>query len=302
VYGADINKHAALIYKENFGDDILRDVSTVDIADIPEFDMLTGGFPCQPFSAAGKGLGFSDTRGTLFFDICRIVDARKPEVVFLENVKNLRTHDEGNTFKVIQGALENLGYSVAHKLFNAVDFGVPQSRERIVIVATRSQHPVNLDKVELLPRTTLEDFILPPTAEGLEWIDPAEYVLLDESLVKTSPRTGLKFSGYIKANMRVNGVRENTAHLSRAHKQSKRIYDVSGTHPTISSQEKSGRYYISTLNPEGVKSVRKVTLDECFKLFGFPDTYKRVGAIGEQYARIGNSICVPMVSAVAKLV
>ena len=298
VYGSDFNRNAAAVYEENFGEDIYSDITQLSVAEVPDFDVLCGGFPCQPFSSAGKRQGFNDTRGTVFFDVCRIINAKQPRVVFLENVKNLTSHDKGQTFTVIRESLEKMGYSVSHRVVNAVDFGVPQSRERILIVAVRNGPLFDFDKVRMVPRTPLKDFLDKESPDDSVWLSEDEYVLLDESQIKTQPKSGLRFVGYRKGNMRTNGVKDNTTHLSRSHKQMNRIYSAEGSHPTLSSTESSGRYFILTYKPDGSQGVRKLSMDECYRIFGYPETYKRVGSITDQYNRIGNSICVPMVQAV----
>ncbi|MEM5480806.1 DNA (cytosine-5-)-methyltransferase [Pseudoalteromonas fuliginea] len=133
VFSSEIDKNAAASYELNFEENPLSDITTIDT--IPEFDFLLAGFPCQAFSYAGKQKGFEDeTRGTLFFDILRILKKNKPKYLFLENVRGLTTHDKGNTFRVIQEALTSLGYSIDFTLLNSSEFGVPQNRVRIYIV------------------------------------------------------------------------------------------------------------------------------------------------------------------------
>ena len=138
VFSCDINEDCRKTYNENYGEMPLGDICKIsEKTDIPEHDILCAGFPCQPFSISGKQKGFQDTRGTLFFEICRIIKEKRPKVVFLENVKHLVHHDSGNTLKVILKKLEELGYDVEWKVLNASNFGVPQNRERIIIVASR---------------------------------------------------------------------------------------------------------------------------------------------------------------------
>lgn len=123
-------------YKANFNDsiDVVGDITKVDEKDIPNHDILLAGFPCQAFSLAGHKRGFEDVRGTLFFDVARIIKEYKPKIVFCENVKNLVNHDRGSTFQVIRNILEELGYVVFYQVLNSKDFGVPQNRERIYIL------------------------------------------------------------------------------------------------------------------------------------------------------------------------
>lgn len=134
VYSNEWNKFAQEVYYENFGDIPEGDITQVDATTIPDHDILCAGFPCQPFSQAGKQRGFEDSRGTLFFDVARIVKEKKPKIVFMENVKNFETHDNGNTLAVVKKTMEDLGYTFYHQALNAADYGVPQSRERIYMV------------------------------------------------------------------------------------------------------------------------------------------------------------------------
>ena len=139
VFVSEWDDKAVETYKANFGNDIdvVGDITKVSEDDIPEHDILLAGFPCQAFSLAGHKRGFEDARGTLFFDVARIVERHKPKVVFCENVKNLVNHDRGRTFKVIRSILEELGYEVYFQVLNSKNFGVPQNRERIYVVAFR---------------------------------------------------------------------------------------------------------------------------------------------------------------------
>jgi DNA (cytosine-5)-methyltransferase 1 len=134
VFSSEWDKDAQKMYEANFGEKPHGDINLITPDDIPDHDILLAGFPCQPFSIAGKGLGFADTRGTLFFNIEAILKAKRPAAFLLENVRRLTTHDQGRTFRVILATLQALGYTVYHKIINALDFGVPQKRERIYIV------------------------------------------------------------------------------------------------------------------------------------------------------------------------
>lgn len=132
---SEIDRHASSVYQRNFpGHNALGDITKIDAATLPEFDLLVGGFPCQAFSVAGKRLGFDDTRGTLFFEIARILAVKKPRNFVLENVRGLLSHDAGRTFRTILGTLNDLGYGVEWQVLNSKDFGVPQNRERVYIV------------------------------------------------------------------------------------------------------------------------------------------------------------------------
>ena len=137
VFSSEIDKEARKTYCANFQEYPYGDVREIS-EDVPDFDILCAGFPCQPFSLSGKLKGFEDTRGTLFFEICRIAAIKKPKVLFLENVKNLLYHDSGRTFSTIVDSLEILGYHTSFSLCDASSFGIPQHRERVIIVGVRA--------------------------------------------------------------------------------------------------------------------------------------------------------------------
>lgn len=143
VLSSEIDKYAQKTYQSYFNDKPKGDICKIELSDIPNFDLLVGGFPCQPFSLAGHKKGFDDTRGTLFFEIERILISKKPKAFLLENVKGLRGHDKGNTFQVIMKSLKSLGYCVNEKVLAARDFGLPQNRERVYIIGFLSQEHSN---------------------------------------------------------------------------------------------------------------------------------------------------------------
>lgn len=294
VMSCDIDENARLTYCANHKMMPLGDITKIDMDDIPEHDVLTAGFPCQPFSISGKKQGFSDTRGTMFFYICNIIKDKKPRVVFLENVKFLLHHDGGRTLEVIISSLEDLGYNVSYSLQNSLNFGVPQNRERIIIIATRGKKFDFKALKRQKDYPILKDF-LEEECEKMDYLSEDEYSLID-SPVKQE-KSGLKFIGYRNKNIRKKGVRENTMHLSRVHKQPNRIYCIYGTHPTLSSQEVSGRFFI--YNPH-IEKVRKLTLRECYNIMGFPKDFIIHSSRSEAYKQIGNSVCVPMIIKIAE--
>lgn len=293
VFSSEINKHCQEVYFNNYNELPYGDITKINPKDIPDFDILTGGFPCQPFSICGRRKGFEDTRGTLFFNICNIIKEKQPKVVVLENVKHLVHHDKGNTFKVIIESLEDLGYWVTYKVLNAKDFGVPQNRERIIIVASKySKFDFNKLHYNLTPPKVKD--ILDDKIENVQYLSKDEYTLLDEVRQQDS---GLLFVGYRNKGIWKKGIRPNTEHLSRVHRQPNRIYSVEGIHPTIPSQETSGRFFIYL--PE-IDKVRKLTINECYKLMGFPEDFKKSNIIGEAYKQIGNSVCVSLIQEIAR--
>ncbi|MEW8994435.1 DNA cytosine methyltransferase [Clostridium sp.] len=291
VFSAELDSHACEVYKENFGDDPKCDITQLDPSQIPDFDILCAGFPCQAFSISGKQKGFyDDTRGTLFFDIIRVLKEKQPTAFVLENVQNLETHDNGNTLRVMLDSLHQLGYTVNFQVLNAKDFNVPQNRERIILVGNQKGFYFDFSLIQKTPAKPIKYYL---DAEGdFEYLNPDEYTILTE--YKQQPKSGLIFIGYRNKKIRTVGVRPGTEHLSRVHKQPNRIYSSEGMHPTIASQETGGRYWIYH---EG--RVRKLTINECFKFMGFPCKFKKIGLKSKLYERIGNSVCVNMVEAIA---
>ena len=292
VYSCEIDSTCQEVYKSNFGEIPFTDITTIDVESIPDFEVLTAGFPCQPFSICGKRKGFEDTRGTLFFHICRIIAAKQPPIAVLENVKYLIYHDGGKTLKVILESLEELGYYVSYALLNSKDFGVPQHRERLVIIASKKRvfNFKNLSIIRPIPK--LKDFLC--TNNQFEYLSTNEYTLIDNPKHQQS---GLIFVGY-RTNKSIwkKGVRPNTEHLSRVHHQPNRIYSVAGIHPTIPSQETSGRFFIYLPSEN---RVRKLTINECYRIMGFPNDFKSCDVLGSSYKQIGNSVCVPMIYQIA---
>jgi DNA (cytosine-5)-methyltransferase 1 len=289
VFSSEINNDCKQVYELNYGIQPFGDITQIDPNLVPDHDILCAGFPCQPFSISGKQKGFEDTRGTLFFNIMKIVEIKKPSIIFLENVKQLRYHDRGNTLKVILEAIKNQGYLVEWRVLNSKDFGTPQNRERIIIIATKLKK-FDFNKIAYSKEKIIKDII---DNEGkYEVLENNEYTILPKELWKRQ-KSGLIFVGYRNKDIRVKGTRPNTTHLSRVHKQPNRIYHVDGTHPTLPSQESSGRFWIYD-----DKIVRKLTLRECYNLMGYPKEFKNPCSNGTQYKQIGNSVVIPFIKAI----
>ncbi|MCU0326364.1 MAG: DNA (cytosine-5-)-methyltransferase [Spirosomaceae bacterium] len=291
VFTSEIDSACQEVYEQNFGEKPFGDITKIEPEFLPDFDILLAGFPCQPFSISGRKLGFEDTRGTLFFNICQIIEQKQPSVVVLENVKHLIHHDKKRTFKVIIESLKNLGYKVSYKILNAKDFGVPQNRERIFIIASKYKI---FDFSKLRKKTTpkLRDFL---DNEGdFEILDKSEYTLIEQI---REQETGLLFAGYRNKGTWRKGVRPNTEHLSRVHRQPNRIYSIDGVHPTIPSQETSGRFFIYIPEQD---IVRKLTINECYRLMGFPENFKKHRRLSENYRQVGNSVAIPVIEEIAK--
>ncbi len=278
VYSSEWNKFSQITYKENFGETPDGDITQVDENTIPDHDILVGGFPCQPFSIAGVSAknflgrehGFKDaTQGTLFFDICRIIKAKQPKAFLLENVKNLKSHDKGNTFKVIINALENeLGYDIHYKVIDASPV-VPQHRERIFIVGFKT--PTEFEFPELKGNR-------PKLGDVLEKKVDEKYTLKDGTWNALQRHK-------IKHKAKGNGFGFNLA-------------DKKGIAKTLSA-----RYYkdgAEILIPQKGKNPRRLTPRECARIMGFKESFKIPVSDNQAYRQFGNAVVVPVVKEVAK--
>jgi len=286
IFTSEYNFHAQRAYEYNFGEVPFGDITKLDLNIVPNHDILCAGFPCQPFSISGKMRGFEDTRGTLIYYVFQIIEKHQPKVVFLENVKHLVYHDDKRTLSTIIQHLEEMGYVVSKKVLNASDFGVPQNRERIILIGHKNTK-FDFAKIKKKAKPILRDFL--DKENEFEYLDEP-FTILENQKVQDS---GLVFAGYRNKTIRKAGVREGTEHLSRVHKQPNRIYSTEGVHPALPSQESSGRFWIWH---EGV--VRKLTIQECYRIMGFPDKFKLIHNKAELYKQIGNSVAIPMIKAI----
>ena len=293
VFSSDNNKNCQKVYLNNFGEEVYGDITKVNISKLPKFDVLTAGFPCQPFSISGHKKGFEDTRGTLFFDICKIIQKKKPKVIVLENVKHFINHDKKKTLKTVIKNLENLGYNVVYKLLNAIDFGLPQNRERIFIIGSK-KGVFNFDLLKKTKSKKLDHFL--ENKIGYQYLNKNEYTMIDKKYVKRQ-ESGLIFVGYRNKNGFQKGIRQGTKHLNRVHRQPNRIYSTDGYHPTLPSQESAGRFFIYDKRK---KRVRKLSIEECYKIMGFPKNFIKSEKPGERYKQIGNSVAVNVTEQIAK--
>ncbi|RCW17630.1 DNA (cytosine-5-)-methyltransferase [Streptococcus gallolyticus] len=275
IFSSEIDKFAIKTYKANYGDIPKGDITTINETDIPDHDILVGGFPCQAFSQAGKKLGFEDTRGTLFFEIARIIKAKRPKAFLLENVKNLKGHDKGRTFKVIESTLKNMDYEVYNALFKAKDFGVPQNRERIYIVGFDKKQVKNYADFEF-PTP-----LLTPTRLG----NILEKNVLDKYTISDKLWQGHQRR---KAEHKRNG---NGFGYSLFNEDSPYTSTI------------SARYYkdgSEILIEQKGKNPRKLTPREASRLQGFPEKFIIPVSDTQAYKQFGNSVAVPVVNAIAK--
>ena len=291
VYSSEIDPDCRETYRRNFGETPEGDITKSDENKIPDHQLLAGGFPCQSFSIAGKKMGFADPRGTLFFDILRITKAKRPTALLLENVKHFSKHDGGRTIETVRKSLEDEGYHFSWKVVNANEFGVPQNRARTIMVASLNKEFDFLKVKGNHGATRIRDIL---HDEPRDVLDPDDYTILPQEQWRRQ-KSGLLFVGYRNREGRKRGVRENTNHLSRAHKQPNRIYHADGTHPTIPSQESAGRFWVY----DGEKT-RRMSPQECLLIQGFPASHILPQRDSKAYRQIGNSVPPPMVRAVAE--
>ncbi len=283
VYANEMDDYAVKTYEINFDLKVdhrkIQDVN--ENKDVPDVDVIMGGFPCQAFSVAGYRMGFEDKeRGTLFFELLRIVRAKHPRIVFCENVKNLVSHDNGNTFRVIKEALESAGYEIKCQVLNGMEYGnVPQNRERIYIVGFANHEDYrNFDFPEPVELTTkLADII------------DYENKMPDKYYYK---KKNCRFYDELTKKMK----RQDTVY------QWRRVYvreNKSNVCPTLTANMGTGGHNVPLILTE--HGIRKLTPHECFNLQGFPNSYKLPDDMAQThlYKQAGNSVVVPVIKRIA---
>ena len=268
VFSSEWDDHAQQTYYHNFGEMPTGDITKIDAGDISDHDILLAGFPCQPFSIIGEKQGFADTRGTLFFDIERILSEKKPAAFLLENVKQLISHDKGRTFAVIQDSLSRLGYTIYPEVLNALDFGLPQKRERVFIVGFRE--PLAFD----FPQGNGKYKPLSEILEPDEQVDPS---LFASDRIQKSRREKCKIEPF---------------------------------YPSVWHENKGGNISVlpfscalragASYNYLLVNGVRRLSGREMLRLQGFPEGFKIVVNTTQLRKQTGNSVAIPVVSAIAE--
>lgn len=280
VFSSDWDKHAQTVYNANFGEIPQGDITKILEGKPPNHDVLCAGFPCQAFSISGKRLGFEDTRGTLFYDIARIVKHKQPKVLFLENVKHLASHNKGKTLKTILNVLGEINYDTYHKILNASYFGVPTARERIYFVCFRKDLNASFE----FPKETYENIHL------IDFLDPK---------AKASRKLEGKFKPKFKEDIDLKRLSENKdlkpirIGIVNSGGQGERIYSPYGHAITFSAYgggvfAKTGGYYING-------EVRKLTPKEALKVVGLPESFKMPVTDSQAYKLIGNSVAIPVI-------
>ena len=269
VFSSEWDEACQRTYEANFGKKPFGDISKIDAKDIPCYDILAAGFPCQAFSIMGERLGFADTRGTLFFEIERVLAAKRPKAFLLENVKQLVGHDSNRTFKVILRKLDKLGYFVHYKILNGLDFGAPQKRERIIIVGFLKNFPFKFPTQGSNKALTLADVL-----EPAEKVDKKHF-LSDYMLKKLGEKVP-------------SPPRELTIwHENKA--------GNIGIHRFSCALRANGSYNYLTVNGK-----RRLTPREMLRLQGYPDCFKIVVPDSEAKKQAGNSVVIPKIEAVAR--
>lgn len=287
VFASEWDNNARKTYLANWGDELKEndavfagDITSVNYSEIPDFDILCGGFPCQPFSIAGKQLGFSHaTQGTLFFNILELIKIKNPRVVFLENVKNLASHDKGNTFKTILGALEEAGYKVKYEILNGTTHGnTPQNRERIFIVG-------------FLNQTDYDNFNFPEKIE----LNKHLFSCLEQGKVSEK---------YYQNNLESPSVQKMVDGITKKGiiYQYRRYYmreNKGGVCPTLTANMGTGGHNVPLIMDDF--GIRKLTPRECFNFQGFPSSFiipENIAA-SSLYKQAGNSVTVPVIKRIS---
>ena len=270
VFTSEWDKYAQKTYEANFGDVPEGDITKIHEADIPKFDILLAGFPCQPFSSIGKREGFQHkTQGTLFYDVARIINYHKPRAFLLENVVGLLTHDDGKTFTTIVATLVELGYSIEYKILDASDYGVPQRRERIYIVGFNKRKVANADFQFPKPR---------------------------------AKKVGI--GKYVEKGVTDRSISEHLqkVYIYKLNDGRPEVIDEHSDQPVktlVASYHKIQRL-TGTFVADGPTKLRLLSENECKAIMGFPKSFRIPVSRTQMYRQFGNSVAVPVVSALAR--
>jgi DNA (cytosine-5)-methyltransferase 1 len=306
VFSSDIDSFAQKTYAENFGEKPYGDITKIDAKDIPSFDILTAGFPCQPFSYSGLNQGFEDkTRGTLFFDVLRIIEHHQPSMFFLENVKGLKSHNNGETLNIIVKSLEEQGYKIKWTVLNSLNFGIPQARERWYCVGFKGedcdcQFPVGKAKNTLIKDIIDEDSNSNSRLRLSDWemrminyhfenvTDEKPRVEHDSSIYNPASKKGRH--GVFSFQKADKALRFHVGDFAKTQIQ-EMFYACKDTYsPTI----------IAGRVPKLWDLQRKLSVLEATRLQGFPDSFKFPVSDAQAYKQLGNSVSVPVIEAIMR--
>ena len=285
VFSSEWDPQAQQTYSANYGEIPHGDITKIDEVNIPKHEIICGGFPCQAFSISGKQKGFEDARGTLFFDVVRIAKLHQPSVLFLENVKNFASHDNGKTLKTVLSILDEIGYDVYYKVLNASHYGAPTSRERIYLVCFRKDLKITSFKFPEASTTkvSLQDY-LDPDSETYKYVIQRDDITLREGVPLTPDLLG----SYPQKPIRLGSIGKGG--------QGERIYSPLGHAITFSAYgggaaSKTGAYLIND-------KVRKLSPKECARVMGFGDKFIIPVSDSQAYKQFGNSVVVNVVKAI----
>lgn len=280
VFSCDIDKAVQKIYQSNFHETPFGDITKIEASQIPNHDILCAGFPCQPFSIAGKRLGFEDTRGTLFFEVARILKEKKPKGFILENVRGITNHDKGKTLDVIMNILNDLGYLCKYKVLNAKNYNVPQNRERWYCIGIQKKNQNAFEHFEFPQEEkltfTLKD-ILEPDIKSNEYIISE---ICKKNIQSFISQKKIIVTPYTLAY----DIRPSRCHFMQGEYSN-----------CLTAKMGTGGNNIGVI----VSQNRKLTEKECLKIMGFPDDYT-IGTGAQAYKQIGNSVVVPIICKLAK--
>lgn len=293
IYANEFDKYANKTYAANFANTILdgRSIRDVTVSDIQSainqtsVDVLTAGFPCQPFSISGYRQGFSDPRGDLFFETLRIIKGLEPKVVFLENVKNLVTHDDGNTFRVIREALTHAGYHIKWQVMNAKVYGnIPQNRERIYVIGFKDRQAyLDFEFPDAIPMTTQIQDVVDFDSKSI----PAKYFY--------TPENFKQFDVLDNDMVNVGSIYQWRRQYVRENK--------SGVSPTLTANMGTGGHNVPLIRTS-YGAIRKLTPRETFNIDGYPSDYvlPNVLSDGRLYKQAGNSVAIPVITRIAEAI
>lgn len=284
VFSSEIDKFARETYYCNFGDEPFGDIFDIKSEQIPNHDILCAGFPCQPFSIAGKRLGFEDARGTLFFEVARIIRDKRPKGFILENVAGIVNHDNGKTLDTILGILNELDYTVEWKLMNAKDYGIPQNRNRWYCVGL-DNNISNLNIENIFPQKEKLKYTLKDVVEN----EIIENHFVSDVAIKN-------MNAHINSFLKKNSIETEEPIIANNIRPSKVSFSCSGISPCLTAKMGTGGNNIPVI----YKFNRKFTTTECLKLMGFPDDYKIKENYSQSYKQLGNSVVVPIIESIAK--
>lgn len=285
VFSSEIDKYARETYKDNFGVEPSGDITQIKSEEIPNHDILCAGFPCQPFSIAGKRLGFEDARGTLFFEVARILRDKRPKAFILENVAGIVSHDKGKTLGTIISILEGLEYSVVWKVLNSKDYGIPQNRNRWYCIGVDKKSCTEVSEGDIFPsKVKLKTFIS-------DFID--EKV---DSSYNVSEIAKKNMDKYIEFFIRKGKIKQNQPIIANNIRPSKVSFSANGISPCLTAKMGTGGNNVPVIY--GLN--RKFTEKECLKIMGFPEDYRIKANYSQSYKQIGNSVVVKLIEQIAE--